>query len=88
LYLTALEKSNEIDSKILQHLFSINPKNSSEKIEAVTTIFKTSGAASAMITEIENYTQKANLILNDITISEENKMILQEFGSYLMKRTV
>ncbi len=88
LYLTALQNSSKDEAKTLQHLFSINPKDPSEKIKTVKEIFISSGAADAAIKEIENYTQNAFTILEDIKISVVNKDKFQEFGSWLMKRTV
>jgi geranylgeranyl diphosphate synthase type II len=88
LYLTALENTNLREAKTLENLFSINPKDSSQKIETVKAIFKSSGAAKATISEIEAYTQKANTILETLQLSEEKKEKLREFGKWLMERTV
>jgi len=88
LYLKAVEKSELSEAETLQHLFSISPKDPSDKIETVKEIFKTSGAAEATIFEIEKYTAKANTVLKEIKLSEEKKAQLREFGDWLMKRTV
>ena len=88
LYLTALEKANSEDAATLQHLFSVNPKDASDKIETVKTIFDRSGAAKATVVEIERFTAKANSVLEKIDLSEEQKDKFREFGGYLMKRTV
>jgi len=88
LYLTALEKANSEDGATLQHLFSVNPKDATDKIETVKTIFDSSGAAKATVLEIERYTAKANSVLEQIALSEEQKAKFMEFGEYLMKRTV
>lgn len=88
LYLTALQKSHADEVETLQHLFSVNPKDPSEKIETVKAIFQNSGAAQATIEEIERYTNKANAVLEEISLSEEKKSKLKEFGAYLMNRTV
>jgi len=88
LYLKALKKGSTEDKKTLRHLFSINPKNPSEKIQTVKNIFKSTGATTDTIKEIENYTNKAFKVLNDIQISENHKNSLKDFGQWLMKRTV
>lgn len=88
LYLTALENANSEDAATLQHLFSVNPKEASDKIETVKAIFESSGAAKATVLEIERYTAKANSVLEKIDLSEDQKDKFKEFGTYLMKRTV
>ena len=88
LYLTALKKCSKNEADMLRKLFSENPKDPSEKITVVKTIFETSGATDATLSEIENYTQKANAVLNNINLSEEKKTKLREFGEGLMNRTV
>ena len=88
LYLTALKKCSKNEADMLRKLFNENPKDPSEKITMVKTIFETSGATDATLSEIENYTQKANAVLNNINLSEEKKTKLREFGEGLMNRTV
>ncbi len=88
LFLTAIEKSNLSEVKTLKHLYSISPKDPSDKIEAVKNIFETSGAALAIQNEIETYTQKAYRVLESIKISNDKKMAFRQFGDRLMKRTV
>ena len=87
LYLTALNTSEPTQADELEHLYTINPRNPSDKIETVKQIFKNSGAAEATQTEISKYTKKANDVLERIEISEEKKAELREFGEWLMKRT-
>jgi len=88
LYLKALEFSSEEDQIQLQHLFSINPKDASDKIEATKEIFITSGSAEATKQAIAMYTNKAFSVLESLHISEENKAALIQFGNQLMNRTV
>lgn len=88
LYLKALEFLNSNDKKQLQHLYSINPSDSSEKIETVKQFFISSGASEATKKEIENYTKQAFSVLNDLNISDENKKALRAFGHELMTRNV
>ena len=68
-------------------MYTISPKNPSDKIDTVKRIFKNSGAAEATQKEITKYTQKANDVLEQIDISEKKKTELREFGEWLMKRT-
>ncbi|QRM89000.1 polyprenyl synthetase family protein [Lacinutrix sp. WUR7] len=88
LYLKALEFSSEEDQVQLQHLFSINPSDSSDKIEATKEIFITSGSAEATKQAIEEYTNKAFSVLETLHISEESKNELIQFGKQLMNRSV
>ena len=88
LYLMAMENGSEEETKELRHLYSINPKDPSEKIAIVKRIFENSGAVHAAQEEISNYTQRANTVLNEIMISEENRQKLRDFGDWLMQRKV
>jgi len=88
LYLKTLERSNHEEAKELQKLFSEKPLDPSAKIEIALSMFKKSGAAKETIQEISNYTQKANIILNQLEISEEHKKVLLSFGNMLMNRIV
>jgi geranylgeranyl diphosphate synthase type II len=47
-----------------------------------------SGAADLTLKEIENYTQKAFLILKALNISDDKKETLRSFGESLMGRMV
>ncbi len=88
LYLKALEKSSASVSSSLRNLFSISPKDPSEKIQTVKKIYNDSGASQATLKEIEHYTEKANSVLETIALSNEKKEKLREFGAWLMKRSV
>jgi geranylgeranyl diphosphate synthase type II len=88
LYLTAVEGSEYSEAAELKHLFSISPKDPSEKVNVVKRIFENSGAVEATENEIIAYTNKANSVLEQISISEERKDKLKEFGSWLMRRKV
>ena len=88
LYLTAVENSSKADADTLAHLFSISPKDPSDKITTVKEIFQSSGAAEATQKEIERYTQKAYKVLDALQIDSEKKEQLREFGDWLMKRKV
>ena len=88
LYLKAIEFSNTEDQKQLSHLYSISPTDPSDKIETVTQIFLSSGSAEATKTAIQDFTQKAYDVLDDLKISEEDKDRLRIFGDQLMKRNM
>ncbi|MBU2997686.1 polyprenyl synthetase family protein [Cellulophaga baltica] len=88
LYLKALEFSEVSETKELEHLFSIQPNDTTHKIETVKSIFIESGAAKETKKEIKLYTKKAFEVLDDLTISEDKKMMLRTFGEGLMQREV
>ncbi len=88
LYIKAIEFSNDDDQLQLQHLFGINPSDASEKIETVKQIFQSSGSADATRDEILNYTNKAFAVLEELSIPENNKKVLKDFGNDLMDRRV
>lgn len=88
LYLKALEFSNEQDSLELNRLFSSNPKDISSKINMAKQMFVSSGSALATKIAIQDYTDKAFTVLESITISNDKKALLKDFGNSLMNRTV
>ncbi|WP_299394867.1 polyprenyl synthetase family protein [uncultured Gelidibacter sp.] len=88
LYLKALEFSTEEDQLQLQHLFGITPTDATEKIETAKQIFQSSGSADATRKEIENYTNMAFAVLDELSIPEDKKDLLKEFGNDLMNRRV
>lgn len=88
LYLTAIERGNKDEVHTLRHLFSISPKDPSDKIETVTKIFESTAASVLIQNKIEFYTQKAQSILQKVSIAEDNKRLLNNFGNTLMNRRV
>ena len=88
LFLKALEFGSKDDKDQLLHLFSIQPKDNSDKIETVKSIFNESGASKVTQEAIKEYTQKAFATLQKMDISEEKKQILYVFGEKLMNRNV
>ncbi|UPS92877.1 polyprenyl synthetase family protein [Bizionia sp. M204] len=88
LYLKALEFSSDDDKQQLLHLFSLKPTDQTNKIETIKDIFNTSGSSLATKQVIEEYTNKAFGILEQLQISEEKKMLLKTFGQQLMNRNV
>lgn len=88
LYLTALKKLNAVEARQLEHLYSIDPAETSGKIEAVKNIFEVSGASDLARREIEKYTNLAFDVLKDIELPIHKKELLQNFGLSLMNRKV
>lgn len=88
LYLLAIDSSTQAQAEELEHLFSINPKDPTDKITTVKEIFIASGAATATQSKIEEYSNFAYALLDEITISEEKKQLLRNFGKDLMQRNV
>ena len=88
LYLKALELSNKENKLKLQHLYSINAQDNSDKIEAVKQIFTFTGAVNETQKEIKKFTDKAFSILEVLSIDSDKKEILKRFGEQLMNRKV
>ena len=89
LYLKALELGDKEQKKELGQLFSEDySKGTIEKIVRVKELFNRTGAADATQKAIENYTQMAFNKINLLAITEENKQLLHNFGTYLMNRRV
>ena len=88
LYLKALEFSNKEGKLELQNLYSISPKDYTDKIETAKQIFLSSGAAEATQIEIKKYTNKAFLALENISINNDKKTVLKQFGEQLMSRNM
>lgn len=88
LYLSALQMGNADEQKEILDLYSIQPKDPTDKINTIKTIFSSSGSVKQTKLEIQNYTQKAFGVLEGLNIPEENKNILKKFGDNLMMRKV
>lgn len=88
LFIKAIESGSESIKKELLDLYSLQPIDPTDKIEAVRSIFRESGAADSTKKAIESFTQKAFLILNDLDTTDEKKEVLRAFGENLMQRTV
>lgn len=88
LYLKALELSDDNQKEELIHLYSLNPKDNTDKIEIVKSIFESSGSSDASKKAIELYTNKAFSVLETLSISEASKTVLMNFGTQLMTRNV
>ena len=88
LYLKAMEFAKAEVKEQLHHLFSIQPKDNSDKINSVKEIFNATGASEATQKAIQDYTFKAFETLEKMNISEEKKQVLIEFGKNLLNRNV
>lgn len=88
LYLTAIQRAGTIESRQLEHLYSIDPADATGKIEAVKGIFEHSGAAKLAKEEIQEYTRQAFETLDKIDLPEHKKEMLRKFGTSLMEREV
>jgi len=87
LFLKALEVSNDKDKKELLKWYSSN--NSSElKVNTVTEIFSKNKIQELTKNEIENYTKTAIETLNELSVKEDKKEILKNFGLNLMNRAL
>jgi len=87
LYLKTLEVCDLEDKQQLITLYK-SKQNQKNKISEVTHIFNKNKVAELTKKEIEQYSNKAFNILEDIGIPYENKAILKNFGMNLMKRKV
>ena len=88
LYLKALELASVEDKRQLEHLYSLNPTDQTQKIETIKSIFESTGANKATKKEISRYTDKALDVLKALNISEPKKSLLKDFGLQLMNRAV
>ncbi|WP_282074776.1 polyprenyl synthetase family protein [Maribacter aquivivus] len=88
LYLKALNSGSKIMKQELEHLYSIQPKESESKVKAVRSIFEKTEADKATKVAISDYTAKAFEVLDEMEIEQENKDLLKQFGENLMNRTV
>lgn len=87
LFLKCIEVANTKDKQeLLNYYFDKN--NTENKVLEVTNLFRNNKISEITIQEIEMYTNKAFEILNSLTLSDENKAVLKNFGLNLMKRTV
>lgn len=88
LYIKAMESGVKEVKQELLDLYSIQPKETDDKVSTVRAIFTDSGAAKATQDAIVSYTEKAFSILDNLKLAEEKKHILRTFGENLMRRTV
>ena len=88
LYLKALEVADLETQGKLKYFFRKKLKENTIKVTEVTRIFRMNDIPLLVTEAIEDYTNKAFKTLEQMTISDENKSKLKDFGLWLMKRTV
>ncbi|MCX2678875.1 polyprenyl synthetase family protein [Galbibacter sp. EGI 63066] len=88
LYLKTMEKLNADDADQLLHLYSIDPEDPANKIQAVKDLMLSSGGSEATLEAIEDYTQKALDVLDTLSINDDKKELLRNFANELMNRNV
>ena len=88
LYLKALELASLEDKELLHKFYQSKLKENKEKIKLVKQIFDKYQIPFFIKDLINNYSQKAFSVLDNINISEEAKNGLLQFGKALMTRKV
>lgn len=88
LYLKAMEFATAEEKLQLADYFTTHPEDPTEKIERVTSIFKSSGSATATQEAIKDFTFEAFKTLEKIKIEDTKKELLKAFGENLMNRKV
>ena len=88
LYLKAKELAIGNDVQQLAQWFAVKPEHISEKISAVTQIFKNTKADMATMNAIKHYTEQAFRSLQETGLSPEVKLQLEDFGRALMSREI
>lgn len=87
LYLTALKRADRAEAKQLEHLYTLTPKDTTLKIESVTTIFKNAGVVEETRQKIKKLTEEAFKVLKEMPLPEDKKAVFKEFGEKLMNRS-
>jgi geranylgeranyl diphosphate synthase type II len=87
LYLKALERAPESDKEVLFNLYNTTSLDSDTKIDTVKQFFKQNDIDILIQKEIQQYSEKALLLLQDINLKANQKMLLSGLVSNLAKRT-
>ena len=88
LYLLTLKLGTSEQRRELLDLYSIQPQDPKDKVNAIKDVFLSTGSAKQTKVEIQNYTQKAFEVLDLLKISATKKTVLRKFGEGLMQRKV
>jgi geranylgeranyl diphosphate synthase type II len=89
LYIKAIENASQDDRQQLLNLFSSqNTLENNAKIDLVKDIFVKSGSSNLTTKAIKDYTKQAMSLLDELSIEENKKQVLKEFGEGLMYRKV
>ena len=87
LYLKMLSIAEDDDKNSIVSLYNTKG-NSNKKIEEVISLFKKYEIPNLIKLEIESYTKKSFANCNDLSINENNKQLLIDFGVLLMNRKI
>jgi len=89
LYLKAIENGSTEDKEKLVRMFANkNGVDIAAKIVFAKEVFERSGASELTKQAIKNYTKQALQVLDSISVSDERKQVLKDFGESLMYRTI
>ena len=89
LYLKAIENGSADDREKLVAMFANkNGVDNTTKIVFAKEVFNRSGASELTKEAIKNYTEQALEVLDSISVSEDKKQVLKDFGESLMFRTI
>ena len=88
LYLKAMSAANDDMRSQIDHLYSIQPSDNSEKIASVKRLFDQTGSSDATRQAIQDYTFLAFDQLELMHIDDSKKNILRDFAEDLMSRNV
>lgn len=88
LFIKAMEFSNADQKQQLLELYAEQPEDVTEKLSVVKKIFVESGAVEFTKNTIAEYTEKAFTYLENLSISDTNKALLETFGTQLMNRKI
>ncbi|MGV6844911.1 MAG: polyprenyl synthetase family protein [Lutibacter sp.] len=86
LFLKTLEVANKKDAQLLDKMYLENT-STVDKVNKVKALFKQYKIDEITQFEIKKYTHKAFEILNELSLSNDDKINLKEFGLSLMSRT-
>lgn len=86
LYLVSLEHLEPDAGRELEHLYSVRPADSHEKIERVKELFGQAGAGEMAKEAVEQYTRKAFESLRQMGLGSDDLSQLLAFGQALMHR--
>ena len=89
LYLKAIENANTDDKDKLVAMFANkNGTDNTTKIVFAKAVFERSGASELTKEAIKKYTEEALQVLDSISVSDDKKQVLRDFGESLMYRTI
>jgi len=89
LYLKAIENADSNDKEKLAGLFANKDRiDNTTKVVFAKEVFDRSGAAELTKKAIKNYTKQALKVLDSVSVSDDKKRVLKDFGESLMYRTI